>query len=382
MCGHGWRASGPEHDGLLEPGALPAGCSDPVQRWPTSARRTRISCPASRSRSSLGKSSHGTGHWEKVTGSKGSNLLSGQPSWALSCLSGASLSSAVCGPVVPPADAASGPSGQDLLDAVHLSAMYMYGHLQAGFDAGAGAWTRYNHFPLGRIRHAVTWHNLAAYLPPASATEPMPRVLDASGGSGELAVELVQHGYQVWLLDYASAMLDRARDAAAGLPDSVRTRLTFCLDSVAEVSGAFAPGFFDAVCCQRLVCPRRYAGCLLPSRSPWSPPSLAGRLPSRPARSGLPHSAARSRHRRPGSGFLRSPGAKGGQPIMLEHGDGVRVTAEPRQDGAAITSGRPRHCAVGSPGQSRTTQSREAQPFGTVFSCPSHLFLSTEKGAI
>ena len=98
-----------------------------------------------------------------------------------------------------------------------------------GFSAGAEAWADYNRQPLGRIRHEVTWHNLAPHLPDLAVTGNPPRVLDAGGGSGELALRLAQRGYRVWLLDYAPAMLDQARQAAQALPDEARARLTFCL---------------------------------------------------------------------------------------------------------------------------------------------------------
>jgi len=79
---------------------------------------------------------------------------------------------------------------------------------RARFHAGAEAWATYNRTPLGRIRCEVTWHNLLPHLPPAMAGSDPPRVLDAGGGSGELALRLVEHGYRVWLLDYAPGMLD------------------------------------------------------------------------------------------------------------------------------------------------------------------------------
>jgi S-adenosylmethionine-dependent methyltransferase len=121
------------------------------------------------------------------------------------------------------------------------------------FDAYAGAWADYNRQPLGRIRGEVTWRNLLPYLPSlADAAEP-PRVLDAGGGSGELALRLVGQGYRVWLLDYAPAMLEQARQAAAELPAEAQARLTCCLLSADEAAAAFDPGFFDVVTCHTLV---------------------------------------------------------------------------------------------------------------------------------
>jgi S-adenosylmethionine-dependent methyltransferase len=124
---------------------------------------------------------------------------------------------------------------------------------QARFDARAEAWTRYNQEPLGCIRREVTWHNLVPYLPDVAAGGDRPRVLDAGGGSGELALQLARRGYRVWLLDYAPAMLGEARRAAEALPADTRANLTLCLMPVAEVRDAFAPGFFDAILCHTLI---------------------------------------------------------------------------------------------------------------------------------
>ncbi len=124
---------------------------------------------------------------------------------------------------------------------------------RALFDAGAEAWADYNQQPLGQIRRELTWHNLASHLPPIAGADHTPRVLDAGGGSGELALRLVQRGYQVWLLDYAPAMLDRARHAARDLPAELQARLTCCLLPVEEAGAAFAAGFFDVITCHTVI---------------------------------------------------------------------------------------------------------------------------------
>jgi S-adenosylmethionine-dependent methyltransferase len=78
-------------------------------------------------------------------------------------------------------------------------------------------------------------------------------VLDAGGGSGELALRLAQRGYRVWLLDYAPAMLDQARYAALSLSHDAQARLNFRLLPAEEASNAFAPGFFQVITCHTLV---------------------------------------------------------------------------------------------------------------------------------
>lgn len=123
---------------------------------------------------------------------------------------------------------------------------------RARFDACAAAWADYNQLPLGRIRQEVSWRNLALRLPSAVGECPL-RALDAGGGSGELALRLVEHGFRVWLLDYAPAMLDQAQQAAQKLPQSARDRLTLCHAAVEDVSRAFSPEFFDVVTCHTLI---------------------------------------------------------------------------------------------------------------------------------
>jgi S-adenosylmethionine-dependent methyltransferase len=121
------------------------------------------------------------------------------------------------------------------------------------FDAGAEAWVAYNQKPLGRIRCEVTWHNLVRHLPPIPNPDHPPLVLDAGGGSGELALRLVQQGYRVCLLDNATAMLDEARRAVAGLPSEPRARLSLCPVAVERALASFGPASFDAVTCHTLL---------------------------------------------------------------------------------------------------------------------------------
>jgi S-adenosylmethionine-dependent methyltransferase len=125
--------------------------------------------------------------------------------------------------------------------------------VRARFDAGAEAWVAYNQKPLGRIRCEVTWHNLARHLPAIPNPGRPPLVLDAGGGSGELALRLVQQGYRVCLLDNATAMLDQARRAAASLPPGARARLLLCPVAVEHALASFGPASFDAVTCHTLL---------------------------------------------------------------------------------------------------------------------------------
>ena len=124
---------------------------------------------------------------------------------------------------------------------------------ETAFHAGAQAWVNYNCTPLGRIRREVTWHNLVPHLPAVVDPEHPPYVLDAGSGTGEMALQLVQQGYRVFLLDCAPGMLDLARQAAETLPANLRARLSTCLMSVDDAPQLFAPGSFDAVTCHTLI---------------------------------------------------------------------------------------------------------------------------------
>ena len=121
------------------------------------------------------------------------------------------------------------------------------------FAAGAEAWAEYNQHPLGRIRREVSWHNLAAHLPDIVAPERPPCVLDVGGGSGDLAIRLVRHGYRVWLLDYAAPMLEQAERAARDLPAEDRARLSLCLIAADDALGSFPRESFEVIACHTLV---------------------------------------------------------------------------------------------------------------------------------
>lgn len=125
--------------------------------------------------------------------------------------------------------------------------------IAAGFDAGAAAWASYNQRPLGRIRHEVTWHNLAPHLPAIGDPQHPPRILDAGGGSGEMALRLVACGYRVWLLDSAPGMLDQAIQSARSVPPEARDRLIPCAMPVEDAAQAFAPRTFDVIACHTLI---------------------------------------------------------------------------------------------------------------------------------
>lgn len=73
----------------------------------------------------------------------------------------------------------------------------------------------------GYVRTYVMHHHLLEHLPPPPA-----HVLDVGGGAGHQSFPLAQAGYEVTLLDSSPAMLDKARERLARLPEEVQRRVT------------------------------------------------------------------------------------------------------------------------------------------------------------
>ncbi|HEX7160235.1 MAG TPA: methyltransferase [Trebonia sp.] len=74
----------------------------------------------------------------------------------------------------------------------------------------------------GLVRTYVMHQQLLEHLPPPPAS-----VLDVGGGAGHQSFPLAQAGYDVTVLDSSPAMLDKARERLARLPEEVQRRVTF-----------------------------------------------------------------------------------------------------------------------------------------------------------
>ncbi|MGH3279758.1 MAG: class I SAM-dependent methyltransferase [Trebonia sp.] len=85
---------------------------------------------------------------------------------------------------------------------------------------------------------------LLEHLPPPPAT-----VLDVGGGAGHQSFPLAQAGYDVTLLDSSPAMLDKARQRLARLPDEARRRVTFVQADGEHAGEATGGRRFAAVLC-------------------------------------------------------------------------------------------------------------------------------------
>lgn len=96
----------------------------------------------------------------------------------------------------------------------------------------------------GYVRTAVMHRQLMEHLPSAPAS-----VLDVGGGAGTQSFPLALAGYEVTLLDSSPAMLDRARERLAGLPDAAARRVELLEADGRDAAASVGGRTFDAVLC-------------------------------------------------------------------------------------------------------------------------------------
>ena len=96
----------------------------------------------------------------------------------------------------------------------------------------------------GLVRTYVMHQQLLEHLPPPPA-----RVLDVGGGAGHQSFPLAQAGYEVTLLDPSPAMLDKARQRLARLPDEAQRRVTLLEADGEKADEAVQGQRFAAVLC-------------------------------------------------------------------------------------------------------------------------------------
>ena len=85
-------------------------------------------------------------------------------------------------------------------------------------------------------------------LPPAPAG-----VVDAGGGTGQLAVALAGHGYRVTVVDTSAAMLATCAQRAADAGPEVAERVTGVQGDAADLAGLLGQGIQDAAVCHDLL---------------------------------------------------------------------------------------------------------------------------------
>lgn len=100
----------------------------------------------------------------------------------------------------------------------------------------------------GRIGFELLLGQVLDALPPAPAA-----VVDAGGGTGQLAVALAGHGYRVTVVDTSAAMLATCAQRAADEGGEVAERVTGVQGDAADLPGLLGEGSRDAAVCHDLL---------------------------------------------------------------------------------------------------------------------------------
>jgi S-adenosylmethionine-dependent methyltransferase len=100
----------------------------------------------------------------------------------------------------------------------------------------------------GKLRFELLLGQVLAALP-----QPPARVVDAGGGTGQLAVALARRGYQVTVVDTSAAMLATCAQRAAGEGAEVAARLATVQGDAADLPALLGPASRDAAVCHDLI---------------------------------------------------------------------------------------------------------------------------------
>jgi S-adenosylmethionine-dependent methyltransferase len=100
----------------------------------------------------------------------------------------------------------------------------------------------------GKLRFELLLGQVLAALP-----QPPARVVDAGGGTGQLAVALARRGYQVTVVDTSAAMLATCAQRAAGEGAEVAARLATVQGDAADLPALLGPASWDAAVCHDLI---------------------------------------------------------------------------------------------------------------------------------
>jgi SAM-dependent methyltransferase len=101
---------------------------------------------------------------------------------------------------------------------------------------------------MGRLGFELLMEQVLEALPAAPAT-----VVDAGGGTGQLAVALARHGYRVTVVDTSPAMLATCAQRAADEGGEVAGRVATVQGDAADLPGLLGPGGQDAAVCHDLL---------------------------------------------------------------------------------------------------------------------------------
>jgi SAM-dependent methyltransferase len=100
----------------------------------------------------------------------------------------------------------------------------------------------------GRVGFELLLGQVLDALPAAPAT-----VVDAGGGTGQLAVALARHGYLVTVVDTSPAMLATCVQRAADEGGGIAGRVATVQGDAADLPGLLGPGGQDAAVCHDLL---------------------------------------------------------------------------------------------------------------------------------
>jgi 2-polyprenyl-3-methyl-5-hydroxy-6-metoxy-1,4-benzoquinol methylase len=99
----------------------------------------------------------------------------------------------------------------------------------------------------GRLRTDLAWENLREFLPSPSRAA----ALDVGGGTGQMAMRLAAHGFQVTVLDASEAMLDVTEQAA--MEANLRHRITLVHGDAGQLLHFFSPASYTVVVCHNVI---------------------------------------------------------------------------------------------------------------------------------
>jgi S-adenosylmethionine-dependent methyltransferase len=116
------------------------------------------------------------------------------------------------------------------------------------FDSNVPAWHAWQETPWGRLRYRIVAETLSRVC--VSLGDRPLRVLDVGGGNGGDVLPLAVLGHDVTLIDYASTLLDEARDDARAL--GVGGRLHTIHADLAEIASQELVDF-DLVLCHNVL---------------------------------------------------------------------------------------------------------------------------------
>jgi S-adenosylmethionine-dependent methyltransferase len=100
----------------------------------------------------------------------------------------------------------------------------------------------------GRVRFELLLEQVLAALP-----APPGRLVDAGGGTGQLAVALARHGYRVTVVDTSAAMLATCAQRAADAGGQVAARVATVQGDAADLPDLLGPGGQEAAVCHDLL---------------------------------------------------------------------------------------------------------------------------------